>query len=216
VSATCADLEAALRGDDEPLVLAFRRHAETCAACREELALWEAISAAAPWLRKDWPSPGLAERIRADLRVPGRARWRPSATVLLPLAAAACLVLAFFGWRLSPSPDRPVVSVPSIDPAARRLLTEQALDDVERAQDAYVQAIASLQKLADPRLADPDSAVVAAYREKLLVLDAAIDECRAQAERNRFNAHLRLELLSIYQEKQRTLESLLREDPHAS
>ncbi len=49
------------------------------------------------------------------------------------------------------------------------------------------------------------------YREKLLVLDSAIDELRAQAGLNPSNAHLRYELLAVYQEKQRTLEGILEE-----
>jgi hypothetical protein len=53
------------------------------------------------------------------------------------------------------------------------------------------------------------------YREKLLLLDSAIAECRAQIERNRFNARLRQELLSLYQEKQRTLQQVMKEDTHA-
>jgi hypothetical protein len=43
-----------------------------------------------------------------------------------------------------------------------------------------------------------------------MLIDAAIVECRANIERNRFNAHLRRELISIYQEKQRTLEDVMR------
>ena len=50
------------------------------------------------------------------------------------------------------------------------------------------------------------------YREKLLLLDAAIAECRANIEQNRWNAHLRQELLEIYQQKQRTLQDVVREE----
>ena len=52
------------------------------------------------------------------------------------------------------------------------------------------------------------------YRERLTVIDAAIADCRAQIERNRFNTHLRKELLSIYKQKQRTLQELVGEEPH--
>jgi len=54
---------------------------------------------------------------------------------------------------------------------------------------------------------------MANYREKLLVLDSAIAECRAQLEQNSFNAHLRRELLSIYQMKHATLTEVLQEAP---
>jgi hypothetical protein len=218
VTASCSDLEQALRGDDPALGIAFRTHALACEACREELALWDGISAAAPGLRKEWPSPELAARIRADLRSPVRPMWRPPTAVFVALAAAACLVIGLLIWQQR-SPDPATGGVATAVPPdleAERLMSEKALAEVEQAQKAYVQAIDALSKVAAPRLANEGSAVFSAYREKLLVLDSAIEECRAQAEQNRFNAHLRLELLSIYQEKQRTLESLLHEDPHAS
>ena len=49
-------------------------------------------------------------------------------------------------------------------------------------------------------------------REQLATLDEAIADCRAQIARNRANPELREELLSIYREKQRTLELLIREE----
>src|SRR5207247_1759285 len=49
----------------------------------------------------------------------------------------------------------------------------------------------------------------------LTLLDSAIAECRAGIDRNRFNARLRRELLSRYQEKQHTLQQVMKEDPDA-
>jgi hypothetical protein len=57
-----------------------------------------------------------------------------------------------------------------------------------------------------------ESPLLVNYREKLLVLDSAIAECRAQLDQNRFNAHLRRELLSIYQMKQAALTEVLQEE----
>ena len=86
------------------------------------------------------------------------------------------------------------------------------LDAVESSEAEYVASIEKLAAVARPLLDDPRSPLVASYREKLQLLDAAIVECRGAIERNRFNAHLRRELLSIYQEKQRTLSALLEEE----
>jgi hypothetical protein len=221
VTATCADLEAALRAEDPDLVAAFARHAEACPACREEVALWNEISAAAPSLRKEWPSPGLEARIRASLAAERRPRRRLAPAAWLSLAAAASLFAALLARPfLNPLSTTPVgggaLPTPGIDEAAHRLLTERALADVEKAEEAYVRSIDALSKAAGPRLAEAGSPILLNYREKLLVLDAAIDDCRAQIERNRFNAHLRLELLSVYREKQRTLEALVREESNAS
>jgi len=49
------------------------------------------------------------------------------------------------------------------------------------------------------------------YREKLDVLDSAITELKASIEQNRYNTHLRRELLAIYKEKQQTLQNLMKE-----
>jgi hypothetical protein len=217
MTATCSDLEPALRGDDPSLTEAWRRHAQSCPGCAGELAFWDGLSAAAPSLRKDWPSPALRDRVRLRLEEETR-RPRLPAWQWLPLAAAACLLMALLvRWFLpSPSPSPSAENAaPAIDSARQRLLTEQALAEVEQAEEAYVRSIDALSRVAEPHLQHAHSALLDNYREKLLLLDTAIAACRAQIEGNRFNAHLRLELLSIYQEKQRTLESLLKEDPHA-
>ena len=49
------------------------------------------------------------------------------------------------------------------------------------------------------------------YREKLALLDGAIAELKTNIEQNRFNTHLREELLAMYKEKQRTLQDILQE-----
>ena len=80
---------------------------------------------------------------------------------------------------------------------------------MERAQAAYEQAIDKLASQAKPQLENPTTPLQASYREKLLVLDSAISDLRAQAGLNPSNAHLRQQLLAMYQEKQQTLEDVL-------
>jgi hypothetical protein len=123
---------------------------------------------------------------------------------VLVLAAAATW------WSVRQPP------VPQPAGAEHRLLGEQALQDVERAELDYVQSIERLSTLAAPALTSPPSELLTIHREKLLLLDAAIAECRAQVERNRFNTHLRRELLAMYQEKRKTLEEILNELKPAS
>ena len=91
------------------------------------------------------------------------------------------------------------------------LLKSSALAGVERAQAAYEQAIDKLAADAKPQLENPATPLQASYREKLLVLDSAINDLRAQAGMNPSNAHLRQQLLAMYQEKQQTLEDILEE-----
>ena len=92
-----------------------------------------------------------------------------------------------------------------------RLLTEQALDEVESAEAAYVASIEALARLVEPEIETPSSPLLVSYREKLLVLDNAIAVLEEQVQHNRFNAHLRRELLMVYQDKEMTLRSILEE-----
>ena len=89
------------------------------------------------------------------------------------------------------------------------LLRNNALAEVERTQSDYMHAIDKLAADAKPQLDNPGTPLLANYREKLQVLDSAIDDLRAQAGQNPSNAHLRYQLLAMYQEKQRTLEEVL-------
>jgi hypothetical protein len=220
VKASCRDLEKALAGGDPSLTAAFEIHAASCAPCGRELEEWRQISEAAPALRRAWDSPELLPRIRqaaaeesqrahADESAPERGpsgwRWVPAASI------AALFVIATAGlWVFRNSGGR--------DPLASQwrttkdpLLTERAIDDVETAEKAYLASIEKLSLLAEPKLAGAKTPILVNYREKLEVLDSAIAELKASIDQNRWNTHLRRELLAVYQEKQRTLQSLMKE-----
>jgi len=91
------------------------------------------------------------------------------------------------------------------------LLEARAVDEVESAERTYLSSIENLSRLAQPRLAGATSPVLMNYREKLDVLDSAITELKASIEQNRYNTHLRRELLAMYKEKQQTLQNLMKE-----
>ena len=214
----CSELEELLIEGSPELPDWVAAHLSECATCAEEWRLWQAISEAAPQLRKEWDSPELWPRIRRSLAAETKATQTDGwiRRVFLPLslqwqAAAATVFLlltGLAGWMIL-RPSQP----PSIE-EERRLLTEKALDEIERSERAYLKSIEKLSQLASPKVHQPESAVLASYREKLLLIDSAIGELRNQVERNRFNAHLRHELLLIYQEKQRTLEEVLKDGTH--
>ena len=96
----------------------------------------------------------------------------------------------------------------------KRLLTEQALKEIESTEAAYIHSLDKLAQQVQPELQSPTSPLMMSYREKLLLIDGAIAECRAHIEMNPYNAHLRRELLAMYQEKHRTLQDLLTEGTH--
>ncbi|MEO8349816.1 MAG: hypothetical protein ABI610_12960 [Acidobacteriota bacterium] len=223
MSAACRGLDAALESADRAVLDAARPHAAGCARCGERLQAFDEISAAAAGLKKSWESPELWPRIRESLAresfAPTAApaatpapRTAPTWPAWLPIAAIATLFLvSFVGLQVfRPSlGDRQIFGVRPLpkDP----LLTDVALDDVERSESEYVRSIENLSKLARPRLdAAEATPLLLSYREKLLLLDNAIAELDGEIRQNRYNTHLRRQLLGMYAEKQRTLRDVMK------
>jgi hypothetical protein len=200
----CGDLERALRTPE--LMPDMRAHAEQCAACREQLYLWSEISRLAPGLHEEWESPFLWQRIQANLAAEPAHRRRPwwrwaLAAAALVVLAAAMMQPVLQTWR-------------SGKPANRELLTERALDEVQLAEGAYTRSIEKLSALAAQNLEHSSSPTAAAYREKLTMLDSGIAELKATVENNRYNTYLRMELASLYRQKQQTLQEWLQNANH--
>jgi hypothetical protein len=134
------------------------------------------------------------------------------------LAAAAVIAVtlapsSWLGWRwfmLAPKPDEG-----ARQQQREQLLTEDALAAIEASEAKYVEAIDELTRLTAPRLDMPDSPLLVNLQERLSIIDAAIAEYRAEIASNRFNAHLRRQLLWVYQEKRRTLEQIQEYAPDA-
>lgn len=215
---TCKDRELIFRDGTPEEWEALEAHAASCADCAEELRTWKYLSIAAAELRDysesptQWPGirHALAEQAAREAQRPARLTWRwfrPSLPLWQAAAFAAAVVLLIIvpvAWRYA---YRPITAVPE----SADLLRRKALADVEYAESAYVQAIDKLAVQAKPQLDKPETPLMANYREKLMVLDSAIDDLRAQARQNPSNAHLRYQLLAMYQEKQHTLEEILEE-----
>jgi hypothetical protein len=209
---TCYDRDRIFEDGTPAEWTALEAHAAGCAACAEELRAWKSLSAAAAELRDYEDHPPLwprIERALGETSLRPRAlgwRWRalgPSIGLSWQTARASAIVLVLVlsgGWWYLHRSE----TLPSAD-----FLKSKALVDVERAESAYVAAIDRLGREAKPQLEKPETPLLANYREKLLVLDGAIDDLRAQAGQNPSNAHLRHQLLAMYQEKQRTLEEIV-------
>ena len=199
----CDHLDRALASEDPALVDAARRHAASCPACRDELQIWDDISDAARTMRRRWESPTLWPRIQAGLVAAGAARGRTRARWAASAAAAVLVLASASAWWAWRGPAAPPVQTES------RLLGDRALEDVERAETDYMRAIDRLSALAAPRIDAPSAPLMLALREKLLLIDSAIAQCRVEIDRNRFNTHLRRELLAMYREKRQTLEEII-------
>ena len=212
----CADRERVFRDGTAEQWLGLERHAETCSACAEEIRAWKALSVAAEQLRDHREDPALWTRIEGSLiaeRARGIARptwweklssWRGLPPVWqTALAGALVLLLAVasgYVYRHRGVRD---------EAAGKQLLKSSTLAEVERTEGEYMKAIDKLAVEAKPQLDSSASPLLASYREKLMVLDGAIGELRAEARQNPSNAHLRYQLLAMYQEKQKTLEEVL-------
>jgi hypothetical protein len=215
---TCEDRDRILEDGTPAEWTALEEHSASCAVCAEELRSWKALSTGANELRDYSDAPSLWPRIARALteEAPvqkvreGRWSWLSLGFGLSlgwQTAAAAALVVILTvsaAWiYLHPSK--------TVEQGNQSLLKTPALAEVEHAQAAYEQAIDKLAAEAKPSLENPATPLQASYREKLLVLDSAINDLRAQAGMNPSNAHLRQQLLAMYQEKQQTLQDILEE-----
>lgn len=195
----CDDLDRALRSPE--LMPDARAHAEHCRQCSEQIYLWAEISRLAPGLHEEWESPALWPAIERELSAaaPAAKRIRPPRTWQWVLAVAAMVALAAMlvqPWR-------------SGAPQSRDFLTEETLRDVERAESAYAKSIEKLSAVTAPSLDQSASPLAGVYREKLMLLDSAIVELKANIATNRYNVYLQNQLASLYREKQKTLQDWL-------
>jgi hypothetical protein len=218
MNVTCKDRERIFEDGSAAEWGALEAHATSCARCAEEVRAWKSLSVAAKELQDYSPSPELWTRIERALveedarKAPRTERkgWfssLPSFSLGWQTALAGAFVLVLTisaGWIIH---RRPIVEPPNQHDQS--LLKSAALEEVERAESTYVKAIDKLAAEAKPQLDTPAAPLLASYNEKLLVLDSAINDLRAQAGLNPSNAQLRYQLLAMYQEKQRTLEEVL-------
>jgi hypothetical protein len=229
MNVNCNDRDSIFEDGTPAQWAALEVHAAGCAGCAEEIRAWKALSVAAAEMREYAPNPALWSRIETALAANAgsaaatSASWRDRMSAWLgftlswQLAAvsAFAVVLLVSGGLIYRQQTRPAVTPATTTaekPASAShdpLLKSSALGDVERTENAYVQAIDKLAAEAKPQMDKPETPLLANYREKLQVLDSAIDDLRAQAGQNPSNAHLRYQLLAMYQEKQRTLEEVL-------
>jgi hypothetical protein len=217
MNVTCSDRERIFEDGTPAEWAALEAHAASCPLCAEEVRAWKSLSVAAKELRDYSDSPSfwprieraLAEEATKKAQRAGLRRWfsfLPSLSLTWQTALAGAFVLILTvsaGWVyfhrsiVDPNPDH------------QSLLKSSALREVESAETAYERAIDKLATEAKPQLDNPATPLLANYHEKLVVLDSAIADLRAQAGLNPSNAQLRYQLLAMYQEKQHTLEEVL-------
>jgi hypothetical protein len=211
---TCHDRDRIFESGTPAEWVAFEFHAASCRECAAELRAWKAISVAAREMREYTEAPGLWPRIERALAAQAQAsprrlnRWNWSWN-LLPIAWQAAAVGAFILLLGLSGGLLYFYEIRTPHTADSHFLKNRALANVERTESAYIEAIDKLAAEAKPQLDAPATPLLANYKEKLLLLDSAISDLRTQEGLNPSNAHLRYQLLAMYQEKQHTLEEIL-------
>jgi len=198
----CNQLDDLLLEGDPPSLALAAQHAQSCDACMEKLAVWNEISDTARGLHATWNSDLLWPRIERAIK-----GERHSTRTRVWQIAAAFLLLAALGATAWIAQRR--MHAAEFD---ETILKASAIDEVERAEKAHIAAINHLETLASAKLDQASTPLMVSYKEKLMMLDDAIAECQTAIDKNRQNAYLRAQLLTMYSEKQRTLQDVLRED----
>ena len=127
--------------------------------------------------------------------------------------AAATLVVVIMATRA-------VVYEPVVISTSGRLVVSNALAAAHEAEQRHAEAIAELQRAADPildRAHDPqtgaaEAALLLAYRDRISAIDSAIAEVNSYLDENPGLASARTVLLAAYIDKTRILEEVLGRD----
>jgi hypothetical protein len=204
---TCEQLDDVLLEGDHVSLEAAAWHMQSCEACTQKLADWNEISSTARGLHATWDNDLLWPRIERAIR-----NERRSTRTRVWQIAAAFFLLTVLGGTVWFAQRR--MHAADFD---RDILKVSAIDEVERAEKAHINAINHLETLASAKLDQASTPLMVSYKEKLMMLDDAIAECQTAIGKNRQNAYLRTQMLTMYSEKQRTLQDVLREEnSHAS
>lgn len=183
----------------------FSQHLATCSACQKLVAQDAQILTLAQHLEKPAVSPLLWAKIENSLRAEQernrrhwRMNWPEQKWTLLRLAAVLVLGMGLGSYFLfKPQPSEP------------RLLAGAALQQVEKREREYAEAIAALEQTALPQMAKLDAELMLLYRDRLETIDAQIARCQEALAANPSNAHIRRYLLAALQDKKETLRELL-------
>ena len=214
MNVNCSDRERIFADGTTEEWAALEIHATNCGECGRELRAWKELSNAAEELRDYRENPALWARIEASLvteKQKDSVIWWESLFFWrrmpmgwqLGLAGALVLALALTSGYVFMKRNTPEQT------AEAKFLKDRKLAEVERTEREYMKAIDKLAADAKPQMEANSSPLMASYQEKLMVLDSAIDELRVQAGQNPSNAHLRYQLLAMYQAKEATLQEIL-------
>lgn len=163
-------------------------HLRGCAACATLAADLGRVRQLAGSLDRLQPPAAAWGRIAREVGAPGAGMPAPAPrlwrTAFVPLAAAACVLLAVViglvlrQARTAPAAPAATTTATPAQPVAERPELKTVADELTLAEQHYSNAIAGLETLANDRqVLDPQ--VAAELQKNLQVIDLAIDQSRA-------------------------------------
>lgn len=191
----------------------LKEHLKTCESCRKEYELHLLLKKGISELESFPPSPSLWARIEKDFKKETAVRKKFSFEwlkkikdfifepdyIYRPVIAAAVLIIMLISgvYYLKPT---------SI--AEKNRIQTQTISELAKAQEHYINAIESLNKLAMDNQKNIESGLFAMYREKLQFIDESIRECKNIIEQNELNVNAWNFLFASYQKKVDTLQEI--------
>jgi hypothetical protein len=179
----------------------FQIHMESCEMCRKSFQVDSQIIARSKQLNEDLIVPDLWPSIQGSIQKKRAANIHFFPIKELIYVAAASLLIVTTLIILKPY---------FMEETSTRILSEQALEKVKKAESNYMKAIDALESLAYMQLEDRSEPLVQLYRNKLSLIDHQIQNCRNALESNPANSHIRKYLMAALQDKHETLEEILR------
>ena len=179
----------------------FHAHMDKCQECWMAFETDKDLMSEAAALNTDLQVPDLWTEIRHEIilspEAKDKTRFWPQTLIW---SAAAALLFAVVFWAVSIREEAPTES---------RILSHQALEQVKTAEENYIRAIEGLEEIARDKLTETREPLAQLYRNKLKLIDAQINKCRNELERNPANAHIRNYLLAALQDMQTTLTEII-------
>ena len=119
-----------------------------------------------------------------------------------PLLAGVTIVLIAIIWifYFKPGP---------LTPQQKLKLQAEAIKEIERTEQIYLESIARFSELAEENKDNIDPELYDVYLEKLAVLDDYILECKEAINENKYNPQVRTYLAVAYKEKAATLREMI-------
>lgn len=178
----------------------FQKHLSACSSCRKQVESDQQLMALAKSLHQPVAAPRLWQKIEDRLRAEQQKTKGIQFNYSTIFRIAAVLIVTV-GITL--------FFIDRKENVRTKLLADSALERVEEKEQQYEAAIARLENLAVPQMAQLDLDMMFLYKEKLATIDEQIGHCKEALKDNPANAHIRRYLLAALVDKKETLKELV-------